>query len=124
MKYQEQFYEATDVRYSCFVFASAGSGKTKILVDRYVKSLFLEVKPSEILCLTFTNAAVFEMKSRISKILEKLYLNEDNFTESYLRDVVGISHPSFRDIEHAGRLFLKFQDDLSDLKILTIHAFC
>lgn len=124
MKYQRQFYEATDVSSSCFVFASAGSGKTKILVDRYIKSLFYGIKPSEILCLTFTNAAVFEMESRISKILENIYLNENNFAESYLIDVIEIQHPTSKDIEKAANLFLKFQDDLSNLKIMTIHAFC
>jgi ATP-dependent helicase/nuclease subunit A len=106
------------------VFASAGSGKTKSLVDRYVKSLFFGIKPREILCLTFTNAAVFEMESRISEILQSLYLNSDGFTESYLRSVIGLDRAQPEDIERASRLFFKFQDELKDVRIMTVHSFC
>lgn len=124
MKYAKDFYEATDVNSSCFVFASAGSGKTKILVDRYVKSLFFGIKPQEILCITFTNAAVFEMESRISNILENLYLNENGFTEKYLKETFGLEQVFEENIKKAEGLFFEFQENLSQLKILTIHAFC
>lgn len=124
MSYSREFYAATDVSASCFVFASAGSGKTKILVDRYVKSLFLGIKPQEILCITFTNAAVFEMESRISSVLEKLYVNKDGFTEEYLRETLGLDDISKTDIEKAEGLFFEFQNNLNHLKIVTIHSFC
>ena len=124
MSYEKQFFEATDVFSSCFVFASAGSGKTKILVDRYVKSLFFGIKPQEILCLTFTNAAVFEMQSRISSILEKLYLNENGYTKQYIEKTFNIQNTTDKDIKKAESLFFDFQDNLENLKILTIHAFC
>ena len=124
MKYSKEFYEATDVRRSCFVFASAGSGKTKILVDRYIKSLFLGINPKDILCITYTNAAVFEMESRISDILEKLYLNENGFTERYLKETLNLSKISRADIEKAESLFFDFQNSLSQLKIMTTHSFC
>ena len=124
MLIQQQFFDATDVFSSCFVFASAGSGKTKILVDRYVKSLFFGIHPQEILCLTFTNAAVFEMQSRISIILEKLYLNENNYTEKYLQEILKIQDVTENDITKGESLFFEFQDNLSNLKIVTIHSFC
>lgn len=124
MNHPKEFYEATDISSSCFVFASAGSGKTKILVDRYIKSMFFGIDPKDILCITFTNAAVYEMETRISNTLEKLYLNNDNFTEAYLNETLNIAHPSEDDIKKAEELFFKFQDRLSQLKILTIHSFC
>ncbi|MDR0942556.1 MAG: UvrD-helicase domain-containing protein [Holosporales bacterium] len=116
--------DTIDTNSSCFVFASAGSGKTKTLVDRYVKSLFFGVNLREILCITFTNAAVLEMESRISAVLEALYLNQNGYAENYLKNIIGLKEVGERDIEIAESLFFKFQDDFSNLKILTIHSFC
>ncbi|MDR0695869.1 MAG: UvrD-helicase domain-containing protein [Holosporales bacterium] len=115
---------ALDVSASCFVFASAGSGKTKLLVDRYVKSLLAGLQPSEILCITFTNAAVLEMKSRIAAVLENLYLNQNDYTREYLVNTLGMKSPTDSDVTAAEALFFKFQDEYSNLKISTIHSFC
>ncbi len=55
------------------VSAAAGSGKTATLIERIIRSLLDEKNPediSEILIVTFTNAAVAEIKSRISKALK------------------------------------------------------
>ncbi|MDR1234415.1 MAG: UvrD-helicase domain-containing protein [Holosporales bacterium] len=116
--------DATDISSSCFVFASAGSGKTKVLVDRYVKLLIFGMRPCEILCLTFTNAAAFEMESRIIAILEKLCLDEDNFVEVYLSDDLGLTDIDQEITNKAKDLFFKFQDELHEIKIMTIHSFC
>ena len=121
---KQNFSDAMDIFSSCFVFASAGSGKTKILVDRFVKSLFFGTKPHEILCLTFTNAAVFEMQDRIAQILQNLYLNKNEYTKSYCINIFQIKNPTEKDIKKAGNLFFDFQDNLQNLNILTIHAFC
>lgn len=123
MSYIKEYFDATDITSSSFVFASAGSGKTKILVDRYIKSLFFGIKPEEILCITFTNAAVFEMEMRISNILEKLYINENGFTHKYISETFKIN-PTIDNIKKAESLFFLFQENLSNLKILTIHSFC
>ena len=117
-------HDALDVTSSCFVFASAGSGKTKILVDRYVKSLVYGISPQCILNITYSNAAVCELEERISRILKQLYLNKDNFTRRYLRETLHITNISEQNIVKASELFFKFQDNLSQLKILTIHSFC
>ena len=52
------------------VIAGAGSGKTKLLVSRYVY-LVKEygINPANILCVTFTNKAAGEMKRRIRSII-------------------------------------------------------
>ena len=50
----EQQHEASDPRFSAWVEASAGAGKTKILTDRVLRLLLAGVPPERILCLTFT----------------------------------------------------------------------
>ena len=52
--------------------ASAGSGKTFMLVVRYLSLLFEGVESSKILALTFTNKAANEMYERIVATLQKL----------------------------------------------------
>jgi len=52
--------------------ASAGSGKTFMLVVRYLSLLFLGSDPSKILALTFTNKAAREMQARVVETLEEL----------------------------------------------------
>ena len=53
------------------VSAGAGSGKTAVLTERIRKILLSGVKASELLVLTFTNAAAAEMKERITKTMSK-----------------------------------------------------
>ncbi len=55
----------------CFE-ASAGSGKTFMLVVRYLSLLFTGASPSKILALTFTNKAAHEMQERVVQTLEEL----------------------------------------------------
>lgn len=59
------------------VSAAAGSGKTAVLVERTVRLLTRDeapVKPSELLIVTFTNAAAAEMRSRVySRISELMH---------------------------------------------------
>ncbi len=52
--------------------ASAGSGKTFMLVVRYLSLLYMGADPSKILALTFTNKAANEMQERIAATLKEL----------------------------------------------------
>ena len=60
---------AVDPRFNVALEASAGTGKTRVLVDRYVNLLRAGVDPSEILALTFTRKAAAEMRDRIVSTL-------------------------------------------------------
>ncbi len=52
------------------VIAGAGSGKTKTLTSRYLFLVEeLGISTANILCVTFTNKAAFEMKKRIRRVL-------------------------------------------------------
>lgn len=62
--------------------ASAGSGKTHTLAERFVSFLISDRVPKNniknILAITFSNNAAYEMKSRILNFLKTLYLNSEN----------------------------------------------
>lgn len=56
---------AVDPRHNVALEASAGTGKTRVLVDRYVNLLKAGVDPSHVLAITFTRKASAEMRERI-----------------------------------------------------------
>lgn len=54
------------------ISASAGSGKTSVLVERVIKEVIADQMPvDQLLVITFTNAAAEEMKKRIKQRLEE-----------------------------------------------------
>ncbi|CAI2700590.1 ATP-dependent helicase/nuclease subunit A [Apilactobacillus kunkeei] len=61
------------------VSASAGSGKTRVLVDRVINKLLNDrVNIDEMLIVTFTKAAAKEMRDRIQKALQQELKKADN----------------------------------------------
>jgi exodeoxyribonuclease V beta subunit len=98
--------------------ASAGSGKTFMLVVRYLSLLFLGKEPSKILALTFTNKAANEMLERIVATLETLHMRHDG----ELREISRVINKSPDEI-------LALRDEVlerflrSDTKVMTIDKF-
>lgn len=89
--------QALNYKTSLCVTASAGTGKTHVLVNRYIHLLEESgCKPSEILALTFTEKAAAEMKDRV---LKEIYSKE-------------------------GEFWTNIKDELMWARIGTIHSFC
>ena len=72
---QSEAVRATEGRVR--IVAGAGSGKTRVLAHRYAYIVNeLGVDPSNILCMTFTNKAAQEMKTRIAKMVHAAHVND------------------------------------------------
>ncbi|MEQ8355661.1 MAG: double-strand break repair helicase AddA [Kiloniellaceae bacterium] len=115
--------EAADPECSVWVSASAGSGKTKVLVDRVLNLLLRGSDPGKILCLTFTKAAAAEMANRLSLRLAGWVTAEDAALRASLEAVTG-GEVEEGLLAHARALFAHVLDTPGGLKIQTIHAFC
>lgn len=115
--------KASNPDVSAWVFASAGSGKTKILTDRVLRLLLEGVPPNKILCLTFTKVAATEMQHRINAELAEWILCDDALLNKKLTSLSGHA-PTNREIEKARTLFIKILDEEYKIKVQTIHSFC
>lgn len=114
---------ASNPKNSSWVFASAGSGKTKVLTDRVLRLLLSGVKPDKILCLTFTKVAATEMQNRINSELAQWVLLDEAELVQKLSDLAGHSASS-AELKKARTLFAEILDSENKIKIQTIHAFC
>jgi ATP-dependent helicase/nuclease subunit A len=112
---------------SAWVAASAGTGKTKVLIDRLLTLLLAGARPQRLLCLTFTKAAAQEMALRLANILRDWATISDGekvgTLGGELHRLTG-TLPDNATKERARRLFAEVLDAPGGLRIDTIHAFC
>ncbi len=105
---------------SVFVAANAGSGKTKVLVDRVSRLLLAGSEPDKILCLTYTKAAAAEMQTRLFETLGGWSVMNEASLKAELNKLTNKS----QDIKRARSLFARALETPGGLKVQTIHAFC
>lgn len=111
---------AIDPRRSFVVQAPAGSGKTELLMQRYLNLLSFVERPEEILALTFTRKAAGEMQNRILGAMAKAqkgeqgtYAHEEKTIELAARALEQDALKGWRILENPGRL-----------RVQTIDSFC
>nr|HET7859518.1 double-strand break repair helicase AddA [Caldimonas sp.] len=114
---------AADPAASVWVAAHAGSGKTRVLIDRVTRLLLGGTRPGAILCLTFTKAAAAEMANRLYQRLGRWSILSDAALDAALTELLGAPpEPALRLVARC--LFANVLDAKGRLRIQTIHAFC
>ena len=105
MNYTPNQQEAIDARgENLLISAAAGSGKTRVLVDRIVKMVQSDRVPLEqMLIVTFTNAAAGEMRTRLRQGLEEAAHGEEGEAKAFLLEQLA---------------------SIPEAHISTMHAFC
>lgn len=116
----QQRTQATDPRRSFIVQAPAGSGKTEILTQRYLRLLSTVNEPEQIVALTFTRKAASEMRERILCALKQVACGAKASTphqeQTYYYAAEALTHAdkkNWRLLDHPGRL-----------RIITIDSLC
>ena len=108
--------EATKIGTHIALSANAGSGKTKVLTERYLKIILEEIENNpniirQIVAITFTEKAASEMLERVVKQVDELF-------EEYMKKVENAEN------ENQKKKFRQIKRKLSYAKIMTIHSFC
>ena len=114
---------AAEPAHNVWVSANAGTGKTRVLVDRIARLLLDGAAPEKILCLTFTKTGAAEMADRISHLLGAWAILDDDGLFADLQALIG-AEPSDEILAQARTLFARVLDVPGGLKIRTIHSFC
>ncbi|MFC4760757.1 helicase-exonuclease AddAB subunit AddA [Fructobacillus durionis] len=77
--------------HNILVSASAGSGKTTVLIERLIRKIMAGTSVDKFLIVTFTRAAAGEMKDRLEAALTKrLQTEEDQDTRVYLQEQLAL----------------------------------
>lgn len=117
---QQQRDRAVNPAGSVHVEAPAGSGKTTVLLQRFLTILAQGARPEEILALTFTRKAAGELRTRVQGKLQGQKQSEEiaetNDFQEYMEE---LGQAALR--RHVDREGIAF---LERLQIKTFHSFC
>jgi ATP-dependent helicase/nuclease subunit A len=105
------------------VMASAGTGKTYMLVNRLLRLLLSGAKPEAILAVTFTRKAAAEMQSRLGERLYALASASDDELRTLLHGLE-LNDPEPAVLERARRLYESLRQGRHTVRTTTFHAFC
>jgi len=115
--------EILNIGESSWISAHAGTGKTKVIIDRILALLLQGIAPQKILAVTFTNAAAAEMKERVAAELIKLYHFNDDELSEFLNGFFGASVTT-QTLENSRGYLSELYETHHELRIQTIHSFC
>jgi ATP-dependent helicase/nuclease subunit A len=108
---------------SVWVTANAGTGKTRVLADRFLRLLLAGAHPESVLAITFTKAAAAEMIERIERRLAGWATSDPQALATEIEGLTG-EPASAELLAKARRLFAEILELPRGLSIMTIHAFC
>jgi len=106
------------------VRASAGTGKTWLLVARIIRLLLAGVAPGAILAITFTRKAAAEIDARVSEELLALAAADDDTLGARLQTFGLGPQIDPATLQKARHLFEAVLGTESALRATTFHAFC
>lgn len=119
-KDQQQRAQALDAHASFIVQAPAGSGKTELLIQRFLTLLNQVNKPEEVLAITFTKKAANEMRLRLLKALKNA-MHEPFPASSHAQLTWNLATNVLKRDQQFGWNLL---DNPNQLRIQTIDALC
>ena len=112
--------QSLNPRQSFIVEAPAGSGKTELLIQRYLKLLGGVSQPEEILAMTFTRKAAGEMKGRIIEALNRAQ-DVSPPEKAHQQTTWNLAKVA---LERNQKLGWKLLENPSRLRVVTIDSFC